>query len=235
MSPQISDAFPMPGHLFPLRQDNTKEDDSGSSESRPETPLGHLPIIPTSPLQVEIPSGRPLSVPDDVISLDITSPVKVRVIPVPPSPTASTTSTEFSSFTEASDTTMYSASSEFTTSSTVTRSGDLTIKVAHNQSIILLRTSRDTELSDVRQRIYDKFLTQEKITLSDAFAVAFVLLEEPRSPPSKGKGRARSSSVGSGPGPAQMVLVTNQADWERALSTTESAKITVRVLDTFHE
>lgn len=226
----------MPAHLFPFREENKREEkikdedeeSSGSSESRPETPLGHLPNIPTSPLRVEIPSESFLG---DVRSPDATSPVDIRVIPVPPSPTASTTSTEFSSFTTASDISALSAS----TAPTSILGGNLTIKAAHNQSIILLRTSRDTELSDVRQRIYDKFLTQEKITLSEAFAIAFVLQDEPQSPSSKGKGRMRSNSLGGSPAPAQMILVTNQADWERALATTESAKITVRVLDTFHE
>ncbi|KAF8825291.1 hypothetical protein HHX47_DHR7000233 [Lentinula edodes] len=233
----IFDAFPMPAHLFPFQENNKTEfheSRSASSGSRPETPLGHLPIIPTSPLHVEISDERLQSIPEDVQSVTsrLSSLSETCFTPVPPSPTTSTTSTEFSSFTAASG---ISASTTLSTSTAVTSvlSGNLTIKAAHNQSIILLRTSRETEFAEVRQRIYDKFLAQEKITLTEAFAIAFVLQDpgEPRS--SKGKGRARSNSLGGGS--SQMILVTNQNDWDRALATTESSKITVRVLDTFQE
>ncbi|GAW00205.1 hypothetical protein LENED_001706 [Lentinula edodes] len=233
----IFDAFPMPAHLFPFQENNkteSHESRSASSGSRPETPLGHLPIIPTSPLHVEISDERLQSIPEDVQSVTsrLSSLSETCFTPVPPSPTTSTTSTEFSSFTAASG---ISVSTTLSTSTAVTSvlSGNLTIKAAHNQSIILLRTSRETEFAEVRQRIYDKFLAQEKITLTEAFAIAFVLQDpgEPRS--SKGKGRARSNSLGGGS--SQMILVTNQNDWDRALATTESSKITVRVLDTFQE
>ncbi|KAF9068967.1 hypothetical protein BDP27DRAFT_1326208 [Rhodocollybia butyracea] len=237
----IFDAFPMPAHLFPSREgrdneDKAEDDDSSaSSESRPETPLGHLPFIPDSPLRIEIPA-RPQSIPEDITSVvprspDLASPIgDVQFLPVPPSPTASTTSTEFSCFTAMSDASTVSTS----TAATSVLTGTLTIKAAHNQSIILLRTIREAEFSDIRERIYDKFLTQEKITLTEAFALAFILQDEATmSPVGKGKGRARSNSVGGGS--SKMILITNQADWERALATTNSSKVTVRVLDTFHE
>ncbi|KAJ4477353.1 hypothetical protein J3R30DRAFT_3484932 [Lentinula aciculospora] len=223
------DTFPMPPRLLPSQAKGdikTRKEQLDPFESL----LGQLPVIPTSPLQVDIPDERLQPIPEDVRSIiSSSSNLSSPLTPVPPSPTGSTTSTEFSSFTAASD---FSGFSVITASSTSTAvlAGNLTIKAAHNQSIILLRTSRQTEFSEVRRRIYDKFLVQEKITLTEAFAIAFVLQdsEESRSP--KGKSRARSNSLG---GSSQMILVTNQTDWERALATTESSKVTVRILDTF--
>ncbi|KIK55155.1 hypothetical protein GYMLUDRAFT_884031 [Collybiopsis luxurians FD-317 M1] len=265
----IFDAFPMPAHLFPFREQDkkgkrpeTEGGSTGASESRPETPLGQLPFIPTSPLRVQIP-GRRQSIPESVLSTfsDVDMPasadVQVISVPEPPSPTFSTasTSTEFTSFTSASDMSTLSASTAATSIAGSGGSGaNLTIKAAHNQSIILLRTSRDIRFSDIRQRIYDKFLVQEKIALTDAFAIAFVMPSESSSiaaarkaPPVsvKGKGtttttraRSNSDSLAAGTGAQslnQMILVRNQADWERALATTTSSKITVRILDTFQE
>ncbi|KAF5391529.1 hypothetical protein D9757_002492 [Collybiopsis confluens] len=267
----------MPAHLFPVREEEKKakrsetaeEDGSGSSESRPETPLGHLlPTIPFSPLRVRIP-GRRQSIPESVLSTysDPTSSesVDIQTIPEPPSPTFSTTSisTDFTSFTSASEMSTLSASTAATSVASSSSSGNLTIKAAHNQSIILIRTSRDAQFSDVRQRIFDKFLVQEKFTLSAAFAIAFVMPDSsntntnstsnrvyveaetaspgPKNPSfaasAKGKGRARSNSD-SVTGSMQyyqnpMILVRNQADWERALASAFSSKVTVRVLDTF--
>ncbi|KAJ3996837.1 hypothetical protein F5050DRAFT_1711746 [Lentinula boryana] len=229
----IFDAFPMPTHLFPFQERKTiKEEQPGPSGST----LGHLPIIPTSPLRVEIPDERRQSIPEDVKSvISRSSYVSSPLTPVPPSPTASTTSTEFSSFTAASDFSGISVDTALSTSTAMTSvlAGNLTIKAAHNHSIILLRVSRETEFGDVRQRIFDKFLTQEKITLTEAFAIAFVLQDTVEPLSSKGKSRARSNSLGGGS--SQLVLVTNQTDWERALATTNSSKATVRVLDTFQE
>ncbi|KAJ3849393.1 hypothetical protein EV368DRAFT_47402 [Lentinula lateritia] len=181
-----------------------------------------------------VPDERLQSIPEDVQSVKsrLSFLSETCFTPIPPSPTTSTTSTEFSSFTAASE---ISVSTTLSTSTAVTSvlSGNLTIKAAHNQSIILLRTSRETVFAEVRQRIYDKFLAQEKITLTKAFAIAFVLQDSGESRSPKGKGRARSNSLGGGS--SQMILVTNQNDWDRALATTESSKITVRVLDTFQE
>ncbi|KAJ3795791.1 hypothetical protein GGU11DRAFT_790790 [Lentinula aff. detonsa] len=229
----IFDAFPMPAHLFPFQERKTiKEEQPGPSGST----SGHLPILPTSPLRVKIPDERRQSIPEDVKSvISRSSYLSSPLTPVPPSPTASTTSTEFSSFTAASDFSGISVDTVLSTSTATTSvlAGNLTIKAAHNHSIILLRVSRDTEFGDVRKRIFDKFLTQEKITLTEAFAIAFVLQDTVESRSPKGKSRARSSSLGGGSSP--LVLVTNQADWERALATTNSSKATVRVLDTFQE
>ncbi|KAJ3757695.1 hypothetical protein EV360DRAFT_83782 [Lentinula raphanica] len=227
----IFDAFPMPAHLFPFAETNKEESRSN------ETPLGQLPIIPTSPLRVEIPDEHRQSIPVDVDSVISRSDLSSPLTPIPPSPTTSTTSTEYSSFAAASEVSSFSAATALSASTTVTsiHSQNLTIKAAHNQSIILLRVSRDTEFSDVRQRIFDKFLTQEKIELTDAFAIAFILQDRDSGEPmsAKGKNRARSNSLGGGS--SQMILITNQNDWTRVLATSNSSKVTVRVLDTFQE
>ncbi|KAF8169759.1 hypothetical protein BJ912DRAFT_998807 [Pholiota molesta] len=62
------------------------------------------------------------------------------------------------------------------TFSTVTSSvspGSISIKAAHNSAIILLRVSREMSLTEVRQRIYNKFVGQEGIPLANDFAIAF--------------------------------------------------------------
>lgn len=100
----------------------------------------------------------------------------------------------------------------------------MTLKVIHNKCIILLRVSRDSELTDVRRRIQEKFLSQEDVRLTESFTLAVVL------PSASGRTLGRSNSLTSVGG--QMALVAGEGDWERTLLSTEGSKITLRVLDT---
>ncbi|KAF5340902.1 hypothetical protein D9758_012167 [Tetrapyrgos nigripes] len=241
----LFDQFPMPAHLFPPREDDenevstiggsdSKSVGSGTTESRPDTPLGRRTSVSSATTvseeqeQVVERQGDPPAIPP-------MSPVSPLM---PPSPTFSDASTAFSfAASEAS-----SASSVVSSPSAL--STNITIKAAHNKSIILLRVPRSTEFSVIRQKVQDKFITQEKIPLSESFTMAYVstvpvpVLEDLPKDVGDDEGeqgqdnRGRSDSVSSMSG-IQMSLVTRQEDWEVALaSAAESRKITLRILDT---
>jgi hypothetical protein len=129
--------------------------------------------------------------------------------PVPPSPT---TSTAFSSST-------ISPTSE-----------KLAIKAAYNDSIILLRVDENISYKEMRQRIYNKFVGQEGIPLSEKFTVTF--LQPVQMTTTTAKTRARSSSVSSDPGTTQLHLVTSESDWENVTASLEGSKLTLRITDT---
>jgi hypothetical protein len=74
--------------------------------------------------------------------------------------------------------------------------------------------------------------------LSESFTIAYVsavpiseVIPKSADDEEEQENRARSDSVSSMSG-IQMSLVTCQEDWEVALSTAESSKITLRILDT---
>lgn len=107
----------------------------------------------------------------------------------------------------------------------------ITIKAAHNQCIIVVRVGRDTEFPAIRKRIYDKFVRQENIPLSDSFTLALILpvVKRQDSVIYGNRGRSRSNSLSS-VGAMQMKLLLSQEDWDSAVG--HQPKITLRVLDT---
>lgn len=120
----------------------------------------------------------------------------------------------------------------------------LTIKAAHNNSIVVLRVPRNILFDELRQRLYDKFVGQEGVPLSTSFSIAFLLptTQPPPAPSSgSGQGRSRSSSLSSirssfsSVGIAdhtQMRFLTSQEDWEYVTSSTDNGKLALRVVDT---
>jgi hypothetical protein len=74
--------------------------------------------------------------------------------------------------------------------------------------------------ADVRQRLYNKFVGQEGIPLSQAYNVAVV-------PPNEATAAACSTSVNR----TDVQLVTLESDWEQLISTLQGNKITLRILD----
>jgi len=93
----------------------------------------------------------------------------------------------------------------------------------------MLRVPRETTFAEIRQRLYNKFVGQEGVPLSQEFSVAFVLPSNtPASSPTKG--RLRSSSVSSAD---KMLLqfIQSESDWEEIISTLDSSKVTLRILD----
>lgn len=51
----------------------------------------------------------------------------------------------------------------------------LTIKAVHEESIIMLRVPRTLLFTDLRQKIYDKFVQQEQSPISESFAIAVLV------------------------------------------------------------
>ncbi|KDR78978.1 hypothetical protein GALMADRAFT_278233 [Galerina marginata CBS 339.88] len=179
------------------------EDDCNSILDAFPRPTSYLPEIPGSPIvnhDLDLPS----------------TPESNRMSfnrPPSPTPTASTVSTSL------------------TISTTVTSDslspGLVSIKAAHNSSIIMLRISRETPLADIRQRLYNKFVAQEGVPLSQSFGIAFV----PPSPQSSPvKGRTRSTSVSS-VDRQELITIDSDVAWQHLISTTTGGKITIRILD----
>lgn len=98
-----------------------------------------------------------------------------------------------------------------------------------------MRVDRDTEFQDIRKRIYDKFVNQEDVPLSNSFSLAFVVPGGlTKSSVGSGQTRGRSSSLSSSGG-IEMNLVLSQGDWDCVVGMTEGNKIALRVLDTFSQ
>jgi hypothetical protein len=98
------------------------------------------------------------------------------------------------------------------------------IKAIYGTSIILLRVSRGTSLADVRQRLYNKFIGQEAIPLSQAYNITFV----PHNPERANGACSKPASAKQ----ADVQLIILESDWEQLMSTLQGSKITLRILDT---
>lgn len=178
---------------------------SDDVDSRPETPLGH---------------SNNDSMPE------------ATDVPEPASPTASTFSistatTDFSTSTATTDTSVSTAATDVTTASSISSpySTILSIKAAYNNSIIMLRVPRDIPLTDLRQRLYNKFVGQEGVPLSQSFVVACMI------PKSSNAQHTRSSSVSCAANEAHMELIKSQAEWDLVTTFIDGSKMTLRILD----
>lgn len=98
------------------------------------------------------------------------------------------------------------------------------LKVAHNASIIMLRIPRFTSFIDLKRRLYDKFVNQQKIFLSHTFSVLLAL--PPDSLPSPGYKRVSFASR------TEMRFINRESDWRDIVSAYDGSKITLRILDT---
>lgn len=152
---------------------------------------------------------------------------------VPPSPTASV-STTFSSATALSTSTTTSVTTNATTSTSSSGNGNmLSVKATLNDSIIMLRVSRDITFTDLHQRIFNKFIGQEGVPLSKNFTVAVVVADmnspiaQLREPVGT---RTPSTSVTSIDHP-ELRIIESQGDWEIVAYSTEGTKLTLRILD----
>jgi hypothetical protein len=92
----------------------------------------------------------------------------------------------------------------------------ITIKAIHDTCIILLRVPRRIGFAEVRQRLYNKFISQEGIPLSRTYNVVFV------PPPSTNPLSVTSADV---------QVITLESDWEQLMSTVQDNKITLRIRD----
>lgn len=175
-------------------------------EDRPETPMAELPYLrPETPVG-ELPSNASL-----YSSISGHSHRTFRTF------RTSTTSRTSVATGTASD-----------TSSIMEATGQISVKVVHNHSIILLRVHRTISFEEMRSKVYDKFVTQENIPLSESFAMAYL----PPSPIDYSKPRSRSNSMTSlgVPDLAHMRFIHSQHEWEHAMASTVRGKLTLRAI-----
>jgi hypothetical protein len=126
----------------------------------------------------------------------------------------------------------HSGSSRTTSARSITSdvsfiSDTLHIKVVHNTAIILLRVHRSISFEEARSKIYEKFVTQEGVPLSESFALAFL----PPAPIDYSKPRPRSDSMSSSvgfPDLAHMRFISSQREWEQAVASIGRGKLILR-------
>lgn len=88
----------------------------------------------------------------------------------------------------------------------------LSIKAVHEESIIMLRVPRVLPFTDLRKRIYDKFVQQERSPISQSFAIA-VLVQSTIE-----RGFQRPESVSSADSKkAALDFVASQEEWDQAV------------------
>ncbi|KAG2122766.1 hypothetical protein DEU56DRAFT_917660 [Suillus clintonianus] len=94
----------------------------------------------------------------------------------------------------------------------------IAIKALHDNNIIMLRVPRSLSFTEVRQRLYDKFVRQEGVPLSESFAVA-ILVPAPAKGTPGGRPYAASFSSMSAAGKDDVVLhfVKSNDDWDQAI------------------
>lgn len=191
---------------------------SDGADSRPETPLGlfNNDSMPEA-TDVPEPASPTASTFSETLSICTTTTDL----------STSTATTHTSTSTATTHTSVSTAATDITTASSTSSSYSsiLSIKAAHNNSIIMLRVPREITLADLRQRLYNKFVGQEGIPLSQSFVVACML------PKSSTAQRTRSSSVSCAANEAHMELIKSQAEWDLVTTFIDGSKLTLRILD----
>jgi hypothetical protein len=78
--------------------------------------------------------------------------------------------------------------------------------------------------AEVRQRLYNKFIVQEGIPISQTYKVAFV-------PPPPNPPPARSVTSINHRTDVQVMTLESDSDWEQLMSTFQGNRITLRIQD----
>jgi hypothetical protein len=93
--------------------------------------------------------------------------------------------------------------------------------------MIMLRVPWDMTYKDVRQRLYNKFVGQEGVPLSDSFKITYlqpICANRQDGNASEGTNALLSELY-------QEHLVTSQADWENVTTSIEGFKLTLHITD----
>ncbi|KAL4062907.1 hypothetical protein J3A83DRAFT_4362970 [Scleroderma citrinum] len=101
----------------------------------------------------------------------------------------------------------------------------LSIKAMHEESIIMLRIPRTLPFAELRKKIYDKFVQQEKSPISESFAIAVLVTPAERA----GGGQGRRGSLSSNGKKAALHFVASQEEWEQAV-THHGTKLLLRII-----
>ncbi|KAG2369086.1 hypothetical protein BDR07DRAFT_1324114 [Suillus spraguei] len=92
----------------------------------------------------------------------------------------------------------------------------IVIKALHENHIIMLRVPQSLSFTEVRQRLYDKFVRQEGVPLSESFVVA-ILVSPPVTEKSGGRPQASSFSSMVDKDSAVLHFVKSNDDWDQAI------------------
>ncbi|KAG1770947.1 hypothetical protein EDD22DRAFT_948154 [Suillus occidentalis] len=92
----------------------------------------------------------------------------------------------------------------------------IAIKALHESHIIMLRIPRSLSFTEVRQRLYDKFVRQEGVPLSESFVVA-ILVPPPVIEKPGGRPYAPSFSSMADKDNAVLHFVKSNDDWDQAI------------------
>ncbi|KAG6335117.1 hypothetical protein ID866_3971 [Astraeus odoratus] len=103
----------------------------------------------------------------------------------------------------------------------------LSIKAMHEESIIMLRVPRILPFAELRKKIYDKFVQQEKSPISESFAIA-VLVHPSTDRTGSSQGR-RGSLSSCDSKRAVLQFVTSQEEWDQAVSR-HGTKLLLRII-----
>jgi hypothetical protein len=116
-------------------------------------------------------------------------------------------------------------------SSTTPKDDTVAVKVVHSKSNIILRINRNISFTEMRARVYDKFVQQEGLPLSASFALAFL-----PPPPIDGKlNKPQSqnmpivSPIGS-LGLEHKRFISSQSDWEHVIESTGGGKLILQAV-----
>ncbi|GLB40285.1 hypothetical protein LshimejAT787_0801560 [Lyophyllum shimeji] len=120
-------------------------------------------------------------------------------------------------------------STTFSLSTISSASDKLAIKAKYNDSLIVLRVPNEIPYKDLRQRLFNKFVGQEGVPLSDAFKISF--LQPIAKPCGKNGPKHPSNSTSSDHENTVLYPVTSQADWENVTACIEGYKLTLHIFD----
>jgi hypothetical protein len=111
----------------------------------------------------------------------------------------------------------------------------LAVKAAYKNSIVSFRTPRDVAFDEVRRRLYEKFVNQEKVPLSKTFSIAYMLpatmIQSDHVDPARARCRSDSLSPTGVLDQTQMRFVTSQVEWEMVVASAGRTKISLRVFE----
>ncbi|KAI6122256.1 hypothetical protein EDD16DRAFT_1573164 [Pisolithus croceorrhizus] len=106
----------------------------------------------------------------------------------------------------------------------------LTIKAAHEESIIMLRVPRTLLFTDLRQMIYDKFVQQEQSPISESFAIAVLVQPTPERGAAGAPQYQRPDSLSSADSKkAPLDFVASQEEWDQAVMR-YGTKLSLRII-----
>jgi hypothetical protein len=114
----------------------------------------------------------------------------------------------------------------------------IAIKAIHNKAIIVFRAPREISYNEMRKKLYEKFVRQEGVELTQSFTMAYLLpptiIQSDHVDPARARSRSDSFSSMWSMGMTDlkpMRFVTSQVEWEMILASVKGAKLTIRILD----